>query len=91
MYYSEIIWNLHYKERQTVPEIVAFMDNPLLNEKFVSTVIENYRWMRHIPQDSWRRKIERSPVHKKLRSMKTMRQQEGLHRRNRRNNDKKLW
>jgi hypothetical protein len=89
MYYSESIWNLHYKERKTVKEIVAQLDTPLLNEKYVSTVIENNRWLRRMPSRDIPG-VTFPEIYKKINSMITMRQRAGLHRRPRKH-PKKLW
>ena len=49
MYYSQVVWELFFKERLHPDEIVTRVNVPLITEQYVNTVIKNNRFLRQFP------------------------------------------
>lgn len=65
MNWSQVIWNMYRQEGKTIPEIIKYFDNPVINKHFVWTVLENVKYLKKPPKiRSWNRpyKNKRPPL-----------------------------
>jgi len=58
MYWAKRIFELYFQERKSVPDIIKYFDNPLVNQEFVLTALENVRFLRRPPKvRTWNKRI----------------------------------